>query len=81
MSGKHDDGGCKSCIVPFLQQRDSIITGHPDIKQYGIKILQPNRGTGGCGVVNFSNGVIEITENFTDQLTDIRFIIDDQYLW
>src|SRR5581483_1042111 len=63
---------------PFLEQRDAVRSGHPDIEQhqvrllFAIKLACALRAVGGC------HAVMLVLENLLDQPADLRFVIDDE---
>ena len=79
---RHDDHRAAQVVAvrPLPEQRDAVRIRHPDIEQNQVESL---RGAGiACllRVRRAGNTVAFVTEDVLDQISDIGFVVDDEYM-
>ncbi len=81
MTRDHDHGtGHALGLRPLPEQGQAIGIGHPDIEQDQIGPAQPPGPSRLLGIIGHGDLVALVLEDLPDEITDLRLVVDDEYV-
>ena len=81
MPRHHDHGhGQLAGACPFLEQRDAVSVGHPDVQQHQVRPQAATDLACLAGILREAHLVSLVAQDLGQQFANPDFVIDDQYL-